>query len=110
MAYLVDADRLIEEFAQSDGRMPLIVFTMLSIYLDEGPFEFDAARLAERMGEINLKARVNAEEMASLQPMLERFFEPNAAGWRPREGILAPPYENEGGFGRGDAPGEHPFA
>jgi hypothetical protein len=88
MAYMVDAARLIDTFAETDPRMPLLVFSLLSIYLDEGPFEFDAAALADRLSTLNLKARVNPEELASLQPDLERFFEPRADGWIPREGTL----------------------
>jgi hypothetical protein len=110
MAHYVDAERLVSVFAETDPRMPLLVFSLLSIYLNEGPFEFDAARLAERLSELNLKARVNPEEMASLQSDLERFFEPGADGWRPREGVLSlargdepPPRDH-----KGELPGAHP--
>jgi hypothetical protein len=85
----IDAGTLIDTFAETDPRMPLLVFSLLSIYLDEGPVEFDAAALAERLSTLNLKARVNPEELASLQPDLERFFEPTSEGWAPRVGVLA---------------------
>lgn len=84
MTHQIDAGALIDTFAETDPRMPLLVLSLLSIYLDEGPFEFDAAALADRLSTINLKARVNPEELASLQGDLKRFFE---AG--PRVGILA---------------------
>jgi hypothetical protein len=88
MAHLVDAQELVDLFAETDPRMPLLVFALLSIYLDEGPFEFDAAGLSERLAAIPMKARVNPEELASLQPDLERFFAPSQDGWAPRGGVL----------------------
>jgi len=89
MAHLIDAERLLPVFEQSDPRMPLLVFALLGIFLREGPFEFDAAALSARLSALPLKARVNPEELTALQTHLERFFEVGAGGWRPRSGILA---------------------
>lgn len=89
MTHYIDASRLIDAFAETDPRMPLLVFSLLSFYLDEGPFEFHATALADRLSELNLKARINPEELASLQPDLERFFEPTPSGWAPRSDVLA---------------------
>lgn len=44
MPHLIDARPLIDTFAQTDPRMPTLVFALLDVYLDQGPFEFDAAR------------------------------------------------------------------
>jgi hypothetical protein len=88
MAHLVDAESLVDLFAETDPRMPILVFALLSLYLADGPFEFDAAKLSERLAEIPMKARVNPEELASLQPDLERFFAPSPEGWAPRRGVL----------------------
>jgi hypothetical protein len=109
MTHHIDAARLIDAFAETDPRMPLLVFSMLSIYLDEGPFEFDAAALADRLSSLNLKARVNPEELASLQGDLERFFEATPQGWVPRSGVLSVSETAPSGAGahRGDLPGEH---
>jgi hypothetical protein len=93
MTHLIDADALIDTFAETDPRMPLLVFALLSLYRENGPFQFDAARIAEQLSTLNLKARVNPEELASLQPDLERFFETTTDGWVPRGGVLA--YEGE---------------
>jgi hypothetical protein len=111
MTYLVDARRLIDAFAESDPRTPMLAFALLSIYLDEGPFEFDAANLAKRLSDIPMKARVNPEELASLQTDLERFFTPTSAGWVPRSGIFDPePHSESGARHAGSLPGEqqHP--
>jgi hypothetical protein len=86
--HLIDARRLIDVFAETDPRMPLLVFTLLSFYLADGPFEFNAASLAGRLRDLNMKARINPEELASLQPDIERFFIDNGAGWEPRPGVL----------------------
>jgi hypothetical protein len=106
MTHLVDAKRLVDVFAETDARMPLLVFALLSIYFDEGPFRFDAAALAERLSNLNLKARVNAEELASLQPHLERFFDPTPEGWVPRRGVLLFEGELASPAHPGSAPGD----
>lgn len=90
MNIMIDANRLLERFAESDPRMPLLVFALLSIYMNEGPFEFNAAVLSERLPTDKLKARINAEEMASLQPELERFFSATPQGWTPKTEIFKP--------------------
>lgn len=79
---------------------------MLSIYLDEGAFEFDATRLTERLMVVNPAVRVNAEKLAALQPELERFFLPDAAGWRPRPGVLSYERGHRGGAHHGEIPGQ----
>jgi hypothetical protein len=89
MPHLIDAEPLIDTFAETDPRMPQLVFALLSIYLEHGPFEFDASALAKRLDGHTLEPRLNPEVIASLQPDLERFFEPTAQGWAPRAGVLA---------------------
>ncbi|MBC7767612.1 MAG: hypothetical protein H7124_02385 [Phycisphaerales bacterium] len=89
MTHLIDARALLDTFDDTDPRMPQIVFSLLRVYLDQGPFEFDATALAKRLSELNLAARVNAEQLASLQPQIERFFEQTPDGWSPRVGVLA---------------------
>ena len=69
------ARRLIDEFAETDAILPPLVFALLSLYLDHGPFAFDASALAERLTSVNPAVRVNAERLAALQPELERFFD-----------------------------------
>jgi len=88
MPHLIDAEPLIDTFAETDPRMPLVVFSLLSVYLDQGPFEFDASAIAERLAGHKLEPRLNPEVIASLQPQLEMFFEPTAQGWIPRIGVL----------------------
>lgn len=88
MPHLIAAETLIDTFADTDPRMPLLVFSLLSVYLDEGPFEFDASALADRLAGHKLEPRLNPEVIASLQPQLERFFEPTDRGWIPRPGVL----------------------
>lgn len=88
MPHLIDARPLIDTLAQTDPRMPFLVFALLEIYLEDGPFEFDASAIAERVAGRNLEARLNPETIASLQPDLERFFEPTPQGWIPRAGVL----------------------
>ena len=89
MAHLLDAQALIDTFDETDGRMPALVFALLKIYLDEGPFEFDSAALSRRLADDGERpARANPEELAEFQPQLERFFLPTAEGWVPRPGVL----------------------
>ena len=93
MPHLIDARPLLDTFARSDPRMPTLVFALLDVYLEEGAFEFDASALARRLSGHTLEPRLNPEVIASLQPDLERFFEPTAEGWAPRLGVLQ--YERE---------------
>ena len=88
MPHLIDARPLINTFAETDPRMPLLVFALLDVYLEQGPFDFDASALAERLSGHKLEPRLNPEVIASLQPELERFFEPTSEGWIPRMGVL----------------------
>ena len=67
------------------------MFALLSFYLDDGPFEFDASALSERLAQVNPTARVNPEQLAALQPQLERFFDISDRQARPRPGV--PSYE-----------------
>lgn len=96
MPHLIAAEPLIETFADTDPRMPLLVFALLGIYLKEGPFEFDASALADRLSGHALEPRLNPEVIASLQPDLERFFEAGERGWTPRLGILEHAYDADG--------------
>ena len=86
--HLIAAEPLIETFAESDPRMPLLVFALLAVYLEDGPFEFDASALAERLSRVGPKPHLNPEIIASLQPEIERFFEPTDQGLVPRMGVL----------------------
>lgn len=104
--YLIDARQLIDAFAESDAIVPPLVFAMLSIYLDEGAFSFDASRLAERLTVVNPAIRLNAEQLASLQPELERFFVGDNSGWRPRPGVLAYERGHATGAHQGEVPGQ----
>lgn len=104
--YLIDARQLIDAFAESDAIAAPLVFAMLSIYLDEGPFEFDAARLAERLTAVNPAVRVNAEQLAALQPELERFFLAENGAWRPRPGVLSYERGHATGTHQGEIPGQ----
>lgn len=97
--HLIDARRLIDEFAETDAIVPPLVFALLSLYLRDGAFGFDAAALAEKLTLVNPAVRVNAERLAGLQPELERFFTPTSSGWTPRAGVLT--------FERGTRSGEH---
>lgn len=108
--YLIDARRLIDEFAETDAIMPPIVFALLSLYLRDGPFEFDASALAEKLTLVNPAVRVNAERLAAMQPELERFFDPASGMWRPRSGVLSYDRGDSGGEHVGEIPGEsaHP--
>jgi len=93
MPHLIDARPLLDTFAETDPRMPVLVFALLDVYLEEGPFEFDATALDKRLAGRALEPRLNPEVIASLQPDLERFFEPTSQGWIPRRGVLA--YEGD---------------
>lgn len=88
MAFALNAERLIDNFAETDPRIPLLVFSLLSLYLEQGPFEFDAGALSRRLATLKLKARLNPEEIAALQPQLERFFAQQANGWTPKDEFL----------------------
>jgi len=48
--------------------MPSLVFALLSIYLRDDPFAFDASDLADRLTAVNPAVRVNAERLAALSP------------------------------------------
>ncbi|HYD86865.1 MAG TPA: hypothetical protein VEA80_05280 [Vitreimonas sp.] len=103
MTHLVDAYALLDAFESTDPHMPQVVFSLLQVYRDHGPFDFDASSLAERMSHLNIAGRLNAEKLAALQPQIEVFFEQTPQGWVPRPGVLAvsadgqtPPYADSG--------------
>lgn len=104
--HLIDARRLIDEFAETDAILPPLVFALLSLYLRDGSFEFDASALAEKLTLVNPAVRVNAERLAAMQPELERFFTPGSQGWTPRTGVLTYDRDNRGGEHVGEIPGE----
>jgi|GEM_PF-3458551 len=95
MTHLVDAYALLDTFEDLDPHMPQVVFALLRVYRDHGPFEFDATALANRLSHTNSSSRLNAEKLAALQPQLEKFFEPTAQGWVPRAGVLAVSHEGQ---------------
>lgn len=88
MAHLIDAEALIDQFAETDPSVPLLVFALLSIYLSDGPFQFNATALAERLSTLPMTGHYNPEKLAAVQPQLERFFEAGPGGWSPRAGVL----------------------
>ena len=99
MTHLVDAYALLDALEDLDPHVPQVVFALLRVYRDHGPFESDASALAERLAHTNSSSRLNAEKLAAMQPELEKFFEPTPQGWVPRAGVLAvsgdgqtPPY------------------
>ena len=104
--HLIDARRLIDEFAETDAIIPPLVFALLSLYLRDGAFAFDAAELAKKLTLVNPAVRVNAERLAALQPELERFFAPSASGWTPRAGVLTYERGTRSGEHAGEIPGE----
>jgi hypothetical protein len=104
--HLIDARRLIDEFAEVDAIIPPLVFALLSLYLRQGAFAFDASALAEKLTLVNPAVRVNAERLAAMQPELERFFTPGPSGWTPRAGVLAYERGVRGGEHTGEIPGE----
>jgi hypothetical protein len=105
MAHLLDAEVLIDRFAETDPDMPLLVFALLSIYLRDGPFEFNATALAERLSQLPMTGHYNPEKLAAVQPQLERFFESGPDGWRPRAGVL---HHVSGPSGSGQHAGDLP--
>lgn len=104
--HLIDAEVLIDRFADSDARMPYFVFALLSLYLAQGPFEFDAAALSRRLENINIKVRSPPQEIAALQTELEKFFVPGPQGWRPRPGVLDVSEHLPAGANAGRPPGD----
>lgn len=104
--HLIDARRLIDEFAETDAILPPLVFALLSLYLRDGAFEFDASALAEKLTLVNPAVRVNAERLAAMQPELERFFTPGPSGWTPRAGVLTYERGIQSGEHIGEIPGE----
>jgi hypothetical protein len=87
--HLIDAKPLVAALKRTDDRAKRIVFFLLEHYFDNGPFEFDAARIAELMSTEDTLDRLNPEKIAALQGELEGFFEPTGEGWVPRRGVLA---------------------
>jgi len=86
--HLIDAEDLTRRFSESDPRMPLLVFALLSFYYDGGAFPFDAGAISRRLADIPLKAKMNPEEVASLEPELRKFFTFGAQGLAPKPGVL----------------------
>jgi hypothetical protein len=89
MTHLIDAKRLLATFDVShDPHVPSIVFSLLSIYFESGPFEFDAGALSHRLAGSKLLGHASPETLIRLQPELERYFVDTKAGWAPRPGVL----------------------
>ena len=90
MTYLIDGQGLLAAFdASHDPHVPSIVFSLLHIYMETGPFEFDAGALSRRLAGSKLLGHAPPETLIRLQPELERYFVATEAGWAPRPGILA---------------------
>lgn len=87
--FIIDAKALINALSDTDTTVPGVVLSMLDIYLRNGPFEFDAAKLAPQIEEGPIKMHIEPEELVMLQPILERFFEETDSGWAPRRGVLS---------------------
>jgi hypothetical protein len=104
--HLIDARRLIDEFSETDAIIPPLVFALLSLYLRDGAFAFDASALAGKLTLVNPAVRVNAERLAAMQPELERFFTPAPSGWTPRAGVLTYERGTRSGDHTGEIPGE----
>ncbi len=89
MTHLIDAKRLLAAFdASHDAHVPSIVFSLLGIYLESGPFEFDAGALSRRLAGSKLLGHASPETLIELQSELERYFVDTKAGWAPRPGVL----------------------
>lgn len=90
MTHLIDAQRLLATFDVShDPHVPSLVFSLLNIYFESGPFEFDAGALSHRLAGSKLLGHATPETLMRLQPELERYFVATDAGWAPRPGVLA---------------------
>jgi hypothetical protein len=90
MTHLIDARCLLATFdASHDPHVPGLVFSLLNIYLESGPFDFDAGVLSHRLAGSKLLGHASPETLIRLQPELERYFVDTSAGWAPRPGVLA---------------------
>ena len=89
MPHLIDAQRLIAAFKESDdASMPGLVFALLDYYFEKGPFEFDAGAISRRLV-ISKFDHLPPEVVAEFEPELQRYFMPTPRGWTPRPGVLA---------------------
>lgn len=84
MALMLDADQLVDEFADADRRMPFLFFGLLRLYRERGPFPFDAEQIAKALAGLAPQERFNPVEIAELQPQIERLFEATRTGLAPR--------------------------
>jgi hypothetical protein len=90
MTHVLDAQRLLATFNEShDPHVPGLVFSLLDIYFESGPFEFDAGALSHRLSGSKLLGHASPETLIRLQTELERYFTDTHAGWAPRPGVLA---------------------
>lgn len=85
----VDLRRLADMFAEGDGRMPAIVFTLLRHYHQSGPFPFEPSAIARVLDGADLEGRLNPTHVADLQDEIARYFERGPSGLEPRQGVLA---------------------
>jgi hypothetical protein len=88
MPHLIDARALLDVLKTSDPQVPHVVFNLLGMYFEQGPFEFNASILAERLSNGSPGTRLNPQILATMQPELERYFLPRPEGWVPRPGVL----------------------
>lgn len=89
MTHLIDARRLLDIFNESNfTHMSGLILALLDLYLESGPFEFDAGRLSHKLSGSKL-SHVNPAFMSKFAPELERYFVSTPAGWAPRPGVLA---------------------
>lgn len=96
MTHVIDAQRLLATFNDSHDPYVLgVVFSLLNIYFESGPFEFDAGALSHRLAGSKLLAHASPETLVRLQPELKRYFIDTRAGWAPRPGVLAPDWTGE---------------
>ena len=90
MKHVIDARQLLETFNVSrNPHVPSLVFALLQLYFDGGPFEFDAGVLSRRLVGSKLLGHAAPETLIELQSELERYFIDTSAGWAPRPGVLA---------------------
>ena len=61
MPHVIDAQRLLAAFNEShDPHVPGLVFSLLDIYFESGPFEFDAGALSHRLATLSASEMVAA--------------------------------------------------
>jgi len=89
MAISADVTQLSRLFAQTDIRVPFIVFKLLHEYADGEPISLDGDKVFELLANEGPGVRTNPQEAAVVHEQLERFFEKGEAGWVPRSTLFS---------------------